>query len=213
MVCLIYSLHEFSYLFRPKPNSEGECPGCVDERVRLSRRLRACGRLWRDKARGAASDERDGGKAGSSESEDSGGVDDEGRVFGLAGRYVLMPTKPHSCGMGVRVPWNVPPLLGRGQVLPATAGVLRGVELEVVLRVAACSQVSGSWEACFSLDHELAIPAVMQPWFGTALHFHGEVTVRGFRESRKKSPSVDWAGSGRYRRFGLPAGVELKGTS
>ena len=115
--------------------------------------------------------------------------------------------------MGVRVPWNILPLLGRGQILPTTAGVLRGVELEVVLRVAACSQVSGSWEACFSLDHELAVPAVMQPWFGTALHFHGEVTVRGFRESRKKSPCVDWAGSGRYRRFGLPAGVELKGTS
>ena len=172
-----------------------------------------CGLLWREKARRESSDEGDDEKEGSPESDGRGSAGDKDWVFGLAGRYVLMPTKQHSCGMGVRVPWNVPPLLGRGQVLPTTTGMLRKVEIEVVLRVAACSWVSGSWQTCFSLDHELAIPAVMQPWLGTALRFHGEVTVQGFRESRQKSLSVSWAGSGRYRRFGLPEGVGLKGTS
>ena len=174
--------------------------------------MRTCGLLWKDKAQGATSDEEDDEEEGSPESRGLGSRDED-RVFGLAGRHVLMPTKQHSCGMGARVPWNVPPLLGRGQILPTTAGVLRKVEIGVVLRVAVCSQVSGSWQACFSLDYKLAVLAVMQPWFGTTLRFHGEATVQGFRENQRQSPVVSWAGSGCHRRFGLPSGVELKGTS
>ena len=192
---------------------EGECPGCVYERGRLNRRLRACGQLWRDKARREISDEEGEGDSGSPESVDRG-VDVEGDgPFGLAGKSQTMSVRLHSCGMGVRVAWNVPSFLGRGQELPKTQGVLRKVELEVVARVAACAAVNGTWQACFPLDCALAVPTVMQPWLGRELRFQGNLEIQGYRESRRRQPSLTWSKSGKYRHFGLPSGVELGGTS
>ena len=48
---------------------------------------------------------------------------------------------------------------------------------------------------------------------GNGLRLQGEATVEGTRESRRRAPEVTWAGSGCYRRFGLPKSVELTGTS
>ena len=90
------------------------------------------------------SDEDEGEEEGSPESVESGEGRGGDRPFGLAGKSQEMPTRPHSCGMGVRVTWCAPALLGKGQELPKTKGVLRKVRLEVVARVAACAAVNGT---------------------------------------------------------------------
>ena len=63
------------------------------------------------------------------------------------------------------------------------------------------------------MDCALPVPAVVQPWLGKELRFHGDLEIQGYRESRRRQPSLAWASSGRYRRFGLPSGVELERTS
>ena len=197
---------------RPKPYSEGECPGCAHERDRLNRRLRTCGRLWREKIRGVGSDDEDEGGVGSGASGEAGEETEGGSPFGLAGRNQAMPVEPHSCGMGVRSAWAAPPFLSRGQRLPMGKGIWKQVQLEVVARVAACASVNGTWQACFPVDCALAVPAAVQPWIGKELRFQGSLEIQGYRESRRRQPSLTWLSSGRYRRFGLPSGVELRET-
>ena len=163
--------------------------------------MRTCGQLWREKARGTTSDEDEGEDEGSLESVGSGEGRSGDQPFGLAGKSQEMSTRPHSCGMGVRVAWCAPALLGKGQELPTTKGALRKVKLEVVARVAACAAVNGTWRACFKVDCALPVPAVMWPWLGKELRFQGDLEIQGYRESRRRQPSLSWSSSGEVSAF------------
>ena len=133
--------------------------------------------------------------------------------LGLDNRIRVLPTEAHSCGMGLRLPWSAPLFLRRGELLPRKGATLQDVRLEIVVRVAVSASVSGTWQATFPLDCEVPLPPGVQPWMGRSLLLQGEVTVEGTRESRRRVPEVAWAGSGRYKRFGLPRSVGLAETT
>ena len=69
--------------------------------------------------------------------------------------------------------------------------------------------MSRRWQASFKVNSDLPLPVIVQPWLGVVLKVRGVVTVQGAKESRRRTPVVTWAGSGKYHHFGLPETVEL----
>ena len=91
-----------------------------------------------------AEEERDdGGKLADSHRLDWAGMIRGNSLFDYDGRAAVQPVVPHSCAMGVEVPWLVPSFLSAGTLLPRTNRPMRRVCLEVVVRLAVSMELRG----------------------------------------------------------------------
>ena len=63
--------------------------------------------------------------------------------FGYAGRAVVQSSTPYSCAQGIEVPWEIPPFLKEGSVLPAGNRPIWRLLFKVIVRVAVSTELRG----------------------------------------------------------------------